>query len=198
MPQVHKDGIDTELENLLLLRLIKDGDEFALGKLYDNSVRLVYSLIIRILKNAQDSEEVTQEVFFSVWEKASKFDVSKGKVMGWIVAIARNKALDRLRSKRHKQKTREVTLVENVLTESGADSLNDDVSQQIILQESADLVNSATKILPEDEKQLIELAFYEGFTHSEIANYLDMPLGTVKTKIRKAVSRMRDDMLKKD
>ena len=198
MPQVHKDGIDTELENLLLLRLIKDRDEFALGKLYDNSVRLVYSLIIRILKNAQDSEEVTQEVFFSVWEKASNFDVSKGKVLGWIVAIARNKALDRLRSKRHKQKTREVTLVENVLTESGADSLNDDVSQQIILQESADLVNSATKILPKDEKQLIELAFYEGFTHSEIANYLDMPLGTVKTKIRKAVSRMRDDMLKKE
>ena len=198
MPHIHKDGIDVELENLLLLRLIKDGDEFALSKLYDNTVRLVYSLIIRILKNAQDSEEVTQEVFFSVWEKAFTFDSSKGSVMGWIISIARNKALDRLRSKKHREKAQEITLVENMLTESRTDTENDDVSQQLLQKESSDSVNMATKILPKDEQKLIELAFYDGFTHSKIADYLDMPLGTVKTKIRRAVSRLRDALLDKN
>lgn len=190
MPRGHKTGGDVELENLLLIRLIKDGDELALGKLYDNTARLVYSLILHILKNVQDSEEVTQEVFFSVWEKASTFDAYKGSVTGWIVSIGRNRALDRLRSKRHKQKGQEVTLAENRL--AGADSENDEVSQHLIDKESSESVYSATEILPEDERKLIELSFYEGFTHSKIAEELNMPLGTVKTKIRRAVGRMRD------
>ena len=119
MPHVHRDGKELEFENLLLLRLIKNGDEIGLSKLYDNTAKLVYSLIMRILKNVQDSEEVTQEVFFTVWEKAAAFDSSKGKVLGWIVTIARNKAFDVLRSKKQKEKTQEVTLVENIVTESG-------------------------------------------------------------------------------
>ena len=195
MPHVNKDGKELELENLLLLRLIKEGDELALGKLYENSGRLVYRLIMRKLKNVQDSEEGTQEVFFRVWEKASAFDSSKGRVLSWIVTIARNKALDVLRSKKQKEKTQEVTLVENVHTESSRDAGNDDLSQPLIQKETSESVKMATKILPEDEQKLIELAFYEGFTHSKIAEHLDMPLGTVKTKIRRAVGRMRDAML---
>lgn len=195
MPRGHKTGGDVELENLLLLSLIKDGDELALAKLYDNTARLVYSLILRILKNVQDSEEVTQEVFYSVWKKASTYDASKGSVMGWIVSIGRNRALDRLRSKRHKEKVQEVTLAENRLAGSGSDNENDEVSQHLINKESSDSVYKATEILPEDERKLIELSFYEGFTHSKIAEHLNMPLGTVKTKIRRAVGRLRDALL---
>ena len=198
MPQAHKDGKELELENLLLLRLIKIGDEIALSKLYDNVGKLVYSLIMRILKNVQDSEEVTQEVFYTVWEKAAAFDSSKGKVIGWIVTIARNKAFDVLRSKKQKEKTQEVTLVENIVTESGTESISDDPSQSVIQKERYDLAKMATNILPKDEQILIDLAFYEGLSHSKIAKKIDMPLGTVKTKIRKAVSRMRDAILKED
>ena len=198
MPNGHNNGLDIENENLLLLELIKDRDELALGKLYDNSVRLVYSLILRILKNVEDTEEVTQEVFYSIWKRASTFDASKGKVMGWIVTIARNQALDKLRSKRHKQKAQEISLVENMVSNSAKLEDNDDASQNFMRKESSKSVNMATKNLPEDEKVLIELAFYEGFTHSKIAEHLDMPLGTVKTKIRRAVGRLRDALLERD
>ena len=198
MPNGHNNGLDIENENLLLLELIKDRDELALGTLYDNSVRLVYSLILRILKNVEDTEEVTQEVFYSIWKRASTFDASKGKVMGWIVTIARNQALDKLRSKRHKQKAQEISLVENMVSNAAKLEYNDDASQNFMRKESSKSVNMATKNLPEDEKVLIELAFYEGFTHSKIADHLDMPLGTVKTKIRRAVGRLRDALLERD
>jgi len=198
LPNGHNNGLDIENENLLLLELIKDRDELALGILYDNSVRLVYSLILRILKNVEDTEEVTQEVFYSIWKRASTFDASKGKVMGWIVTIARNQALDKLRSKRHKQKAQEISLVENMVSNSAKLEDNDDASQNFMRKESSKSVNMATKNLPEDEKVLIELAFYEGFTHSKIAEHLDMPIGTVKTKIRRAVGRLRDSLLERD
>lgn len=198
MPNGYNNGLDIENENLLLLELIKDGDELALGKLYDNSVRLVYSLILRILKNVEDSEEVTQEVFYSIWKRSSTFDASKGKVMGWIVTIARNKALDKLRSKRHKQETQEISLVENMVSDSTKWEDSDNVSQNLINKESSKSVDTAIIKLPEEEKELIELAFYEGYSHSKIAEHLDMPLGTVKTKIRRAVGRLRDALLKKD
>lgn len=198
MPNGYNNGLDIENENLLLLELIKDGDELALGKLYDNSVRLVYSLILRILKNVEDSEEVTQEVFYSIWKRSSTFDASKGKVMGWIVTIARNKALDKLRSKRHKQETQEISLVENMVSDSTKWEDSDNVSQNLINKESSKSVDTAIIKLPEEEKKLIELAFYEGYSHSKIAEHLDMPLGTVKTKIRRAVGRLRDALLKKD
>ena len=196
MPQIHKHGKDVEHENLLLLRLIKDRDEFALGKLYDNTSKLVYSLILRIIKNVQDTEELTQEVFLSVWGKAATFNASKGSTIGWIVSIARNKALDRLRSKQHKIKVQEVTLAVNNPAERGTE--DDEVSQSLIQKESSESINMVTKILPEDEQKLIELAFYDGLTHSKIAEHLNMPLGTVKTKIRRAVSRLRDAILEKD
>lgn len=198
MPNGYNNGLDIENENLLLLELIKDRDELALGKLYDNSVRLVYSLILRILKNVEDSEEVTQEVFYSIWKRSSTFDASKGKVMGWIVTIARNKALDKLRSKRHKQETQEISLVENMVSDSTKWEDSDNVSQNLINKESSKSVDTAIIKLPEEEKELIELAFYQGYSHSKIAEHLDMPLGTVKTKIRRAVGRLRDSLLKKD
>lgn len=198
MPNGYNNGLDIENENLLLLELIKDRDELALGKLYDNSVRLVYSLILRILKNVEDSEEVTQEVFYSIWKRSSTFDASKGKVMRWIVTIARNKALDKLRSKRHKQETQENSLVENIVSDSTKWEDSDNVSQNLINKESSKSVDTAIIKLPEEEKELIELAFYEGYSHSKIAEHLDMPLGTVKTKIRRAVGRLRDALLKED
>lgn len=195
LPQINKDGKELEFENLLLIRLIKQGDELALGKLYDNTAKLVYSLTLRILKNVQDSEEVTQEVFYSVWKKASSFDTTKGKVLGWIVAIAHNKALDRIRSKRQKDKSREVTLAENIIIESKTDSLDDEVSSNLIQKESLDSVKMVTNILPADEQHLIGLAFYDGLTHSKIAEHLNIPLGTVKTKIRRAIGRLRDALV---
>lgn len=198
MPQLNKDGKELELENLLLMRLIKQGDEYALGKLYDNTARLVYSLTLRILKNIQDTEEITQEVFYSVWKKASSFDVTKGGVLGWVVAIAHNKALDRIRSKRQKDRSLEATLDDNILKESTTDSMDDGVSDNLIQKESFNSVKIATEMLPAEEQRLIELAFYDGFTHSMIAEHLGIPLGTVKTKIRRAIGRLREALVEKD
>ena len=175
----------------MLLQLIAAGDQAAMGMFYDRTSRLIFSLVLRILGNVNDAEEITQDVFLTAWKKATSFDSAKGSALAWITAIARNRAIDRLRSKPQREKRREVPF-----DESGLGALDDTTaasdSNPHVSEQAVESLGVALDGLPRAERELIELAYFEGLTHMKIAARQDLPLGTVKTRLRRAVIRMRE------
>ncbi|MCH7762090.1 sigma-70 family RNA polymerase sigma factor [candidate division TA06 bacterium] len=173
-----------------LIELLKGRDEASLQMFYERHSRLVYSLVLRILGSVSDAEEVTQEVFLKIWKNAWSFDRSKGSVLAWLMTVARRLAIDRTRSKLFKAYKSEVSLVAVNMDEARGDEKGDSASH-LIKTEEARIVTKALSSLPEKHRQMIDLAYYEGLSHSKIALRLDMPLGTVKTILRKAVIDLR-------
>ena len=182
---------DEQNVDIVLLQLIAAGDRAALGLLYDLHSGLVYSLALHILRSIPDAEEITQDVYLTVWAKAKTFDSAKGSVLAWLSAIARNRAIDRLRSKRHKEHSQEVPLEEARLDIPEEDTAGSSSDPQTA-DENVQSVRLALNRLSEQERKIIELAYFEGFTHSKLAAHLGWPLGTVKTRLRKAIIRMRE------
>lgn len=170
-----------------LLSAIARADESALGVLYDRYHRILFGLILRILNNRAEAEDVLQEVFLQVWQKAADFDEARGRPFTWLVTLARSRAIDRLRSlgSRHRLAT-EVALE---APDEMADAVDD-----AIASEQGELVRSALAELPEEQQNVLSLAYFEGFTQSEIAKRLDAPLGTVKTRMRSGMMKMRESL----
>jgi RNA polymerase sigma-70 factor (ECF subfamily) len=167
---------------------ITHGDEQALADLYDRHARGLYSLALRILQDAGDAEDVVQEVFAQAWRQAARYDAQRGAVGAWLLTMARTRAIDRLRASR-------------VRSEGMSDAPLPDVSDPVALQdaqlvsaENVKQVRAALSALPVVQRVALELAYYEGLTHAEIAARLDEPLGTVKTRIRSAMIRLRNDL----
>jgi RNA polymerase sigma-70 factor (ECF subfamily) len=160
-----------------LLRRLGEGDAAALGEFYDLHAGLVNGLALRILKNAAEAEDVVQEVFVQVWRQAERYDPSRGSVEAWLCTIARTRALDRLR--RHSARR-----------EEAGERLPGAVSAP--RTEEALAVRKALDTLSPDQRRALELAYYEGLTQTEIAEQLGQPLGTIKTRIRTAMLRLRD------
>jgi RNA polymerase sigma-70 factor (ECF subfamily) len=156
------------------------GDRRAFSTLYDRLSPRVYGLILHVLRNQPDAEDVLQETFFQVWTNAARYDPQKCPPEGWVLMIARCRALDRLRRRRASQ--------------PAPDDLPDAAPPDSPLerQEDATAVNSALAHLPGEQREAIRLAFYEGFTHDQISRRLGLPLGTVKTRIRLGIIRLRD------
>ena len=171
--------------NAGLLTRVANKDENALAELYDSQSRLVYSLVFTLLGNADDAEEVTQEVFVRVWEKAHTFDPRRGSGQAWIVTMARRLAIDRTRSKQHKARERSVSL--DVVAESSARG----AEEAVVGSAEAAEVRSAIMKLDPPHREVIELAYFGGMSHSMIAAHLDTPLGTVKSRLRDAVGQLR-------
>jgi RNA polymerase sigma-70 factor (ECF subfamily) len=165
----------------LLARVVQK-DESALAALYDRYSRLVYAEATRILRDKGAAEEILQDIFYQVWRTAEKFDPQRGSLPGWLLVVARNRAISKLR---RRSASSDDELNENAV--SCPFNLESAASQNQLLGR----VRGAMKNLPEGQREAIELAYFEGMTHSEIASKTGEALGTVKTRIRSALEVLR-------
>jgi RNA polymerase sigma-70 factor (ECF subfamily) len=170
---------------------IAEGDGQALAELYDRHARLVFSLALRILQDRADAEDIVQDVFAQVWAQARRYDPARGAVAAWMLTLARSRAIDRLRARRARPET--------AAEASAAESMPDSSARQDVDLLSAEQVmrlQQALEELPEGQRVALELAYYEGLTHVEVAARLGEPLGTIKTRIRQAVIRLRESLVR--
>jgi RNA polymerase sigma-70 factor (ECF subfamily) len=174
-----------------LVQLIAAGDQLALHALYERSHRVVFTLIMRITANRETAEELTIDVFHDVWRRASRYDAANGTVLGWIMNQARSRAIDRLRFENRKK--RSYSHDGQPLAEVGAEPDPGDV---LALRQQGESLRRALLILTPDERQAIETTFFGGLTHAEAAARLNQPLGTIKTRIRSGLRKLRDAMTK--
>src|SRR5579863_2523875 len=164
-----------------LLRRVAAGDESALASLYDRYAGVIYSVTNRILRDTGAAEEVVQDIFYQLWRSASQFDLARGSLPGWLLVIARNRAIDRLRGRSRKllEETMEPVATALALDTSAAQA------------EAMAKVRAALGSLPANQREALELAYFEGLTHTEIADRTGEPLGTVKTRLRTAVQSLK-------
>ena len=171
-----------------LMRDVAAGSGDAVAALYDQYGATVYGLALRVLGQPDLAEEVVQDVFAQVWREAGRYDATRGSVAGWMVMLTRTRAIDRLRARRARP---DLTSPVNEASVDPLPSMERSPESAIITADDARVVRSALKGLPDQLRSLIELAYYEGLTHSEIAQRTGMPLGTVKTRIRNAMVTLR-------
>jgi len=162
-------------------------DESALAVLYDESSQLAYTIAMRILQDEADASEVVLDVYKQLWDGAGKFDERRGSAATWIVILARSRAMDRRRSRVARMRATATVeeLPEVISNDANPESL-------AITQQSSHSVLRALAAVPSEQRQALELAFFAGMSHSEIAEQLGAPLGTVKTRIRLAIGRLRE------
>jgi RNA polymerase sigma-70 factor, ECF subfamily len=172
-----------------LIRRMADGDADACGAFYDRYARLAYPLIMRIVRDAADAADVLQEVFWEAWQAAATYDPGRGSPEAWIVTRARTRAIDRLRAVRRRGETF-VAPLDEAMAAAPADRGGD------AAQRAADrtAIEGLLARLPEAQREVIELAYFGGLTQTEIAERLKEPLGTVKTRMRLGLERLRDAM----
>jgi RNA polymerase sigma-70 factor (ECF subfamily) len=180
---VHSAEDDTNL-----VRRMQQRDPHALAELYDRYGRVVYALILRVVRDVGVAEDLVQEAFLRVWNRVNGFDAQKGSIGPWLLAVARNRAIDYLRS----AAGRERNSVE--YEESEHPSLFCDMEKDILLSDKARIVKSAIEKLSPNYRQVIELAYFEGLSQTEMAERMGQPLGTVKTWVRTALKNLRDDL----
>lgn len=176
-----------------MARRLAAGDGDALADLYDAHASAVYSLALRITRVPADAEDVTQDVFTQAWRQASRFDASRGNLPAWLLMMARSRALDCLRRARRRPTA--------PLEPFAADAIPDvspGVDVVAATAEDALLTRAALAALPDDQRRPVEMAYFEGLTHSEIAAQTSIPLGTVKTRIRSAMQHLRIALTRED
>jgi RNA polymerase sigma-70 factor (ECF subfamily) len=179
--QAEIDRQDSTRVDIALFERIAARDANAVGELYDRHSRLLYGLILRVLRDRGDAEEVLQEVFVGVWNRVATYNPVLGSPVGWLVGIARNRAIDRLRTNTARRRAVESASADVDLARPVATM---DDQQRTIAQ--------ALAAIPAEQRQLIEEAYFLGFTHSELAARHQMPLGTVKTRIRSGLLALRE------
>jgi RNA polymerase sigma-70 factor (ECF subfamily) len=172
-----------------LLRRIATQDRHALAELYDQLGTVLFSIAVRILGDDQEAEEVMQDVFVQIWEKAAAFDAALGTPMNWVLRIARNRAIDRLRARQRRFRA----LDELEIALDVEPSLQPTPHGGLSGEELAN-VRAAVKSLPAEQRQAIELAFFGGRSHGEISEVLHEPLGTVKSRIRRGMMKLKDTL----
>jgi RNA polymerase sigma-70 factor, ECF subfamily len=185
-------GTDIDAE---LVRRMQSGDERALGAFYDRWFPIVNGLVARMLKSADDVEDVVEETFWQVWRQADRFAANRGSVQTWILTIARSRALDRLRAARRRR--------EDPIADDGGENLaslaepsfattTNDPSLAVEHKERSQMIMVALGELPREQREALELGYFKGLSQSEIAERTGQPLGTVKTRMRLAMQKLRD------
>lgn len=175
----------SESDWVALVQSIAAGDQLALHALYERAHRLVYTLIVRITGNRETAEELTLDVFYDVWRRASGYDAANGTVLGWIMNQARSRAIDRLRFDRRKKRV-DPQAREPLEATEAADS-----QDLLAFKQQSEALRCALAVLTPDERQAIETAFFSELTHAEVAARLKQPLGTIKTRIRSGLHKLR-------
>lgn len=180
---IHVAGSDTEL-----IARLQRHDPQALAELYDRYGRLAYSLILRVVRDTGVAEDLVQETFMRVWNRAQGLDAQKGSVGPWLLAVARNRAIDYLRSAGGRER--------NALEfeETDHPALYVDMERDILSSDKARRVKTAVEKLSPHQREVIELAYFEGLSQTEMAERMGQPLGTVKTWVRAALKNLRDEL----
>jgi RNA polymerase sigma-70 factor (ECF subfamily) len=177
-------AVEADLADSLLIARVVRREEAALGTLYDRYSRLIYAIAFRISNDHNVAEEVTQDVFYAVWQSADNFHCD-GNLVSWLMGIARHRAIDATRSRRFRARQRELTLLD-----TQSDQLSgDEPTERLVLRET---IRSALGTLPLAQQQPLALAFYGGLTHTEIASQLGEPVGTIKSRMRMGMLKLRD------
>lgn len=175
-----------------LVARVAGGDQAAFEQLYDQSSSLLFTLVSRIVGNPGDAADLLQEIYLEVWRKASNYDRARGTPMAWLVTLARSRAIDRVRALGSRGKGVTASLDDTPASDliaAGTDAL-----ELRAANERQSLIWKALATLPLVQRQAIELAYYEGLTHVEISERLNVPLGTIKTRIRLAMEKLRDGL----
>lgn len=180
-----------KLDDEALLRLITRADEGALGELYDRYGRLVYSMAMNTVGDPALAEEVTQDVYLRIWNKAATYQPAQGKVRTWIASIARYRAIDMVRRLNVRPEGNLASWAEGEAFNT-PDQTN--VEEEVEVAQRKQQVRQALTRLPEEQRVALSLAFFQGYSHSEIAEILNEPLGTVKTRIRLGMQKLRQEL----
>lgn len=183
------DPAETLADDVALLRRVAQGDRRGLEELYDRFANLLFTVAHRVLNDQQATEDVLQDVFVQIWEKAPLYDVSRGKPLTWAITLTRNKAIDQLRAIQRRGRLaesaeREYKALENFEGPSAFD--------EVASGEAGRNVREAIKSLSPESREVIELAYFSSLTQVEIAERLQQPLGTVKARIRRALLKLRE------
>jgi len=182
----------SHIDPKLLARVVK-GDHQAFSQLYDQSSTLLYTMALRILGNREEAAELLQDVYLEVWRKVSRYDVGRGTPVAWLVTLTRSRAIDRLRARASRGHQRTADSLDGASAAQVQDRGPTPFDAQAD-QEIRTLVGGAMAALPQAQQQALELAYYEGLSHAEIAARLNQPLGTVKTRIKLGMSKLRESL----
>lgn len=167
-------------DDSVLLGLVQKGDEQAMASIFDRYSKVVYSVALRVLRDPSAAEDVLQEIFMQIWRNPDSFIATRGSLGGWLAVVSRNRSIDTLRRKRPTEVIDDMPLASSF-------NLADD-SERSLMMEKAQVV---IRLLPPEQRKTLEMAFFDGLTHSEIAEMTGDPLGTVKTRIRSALLTLR-------
>jgi RNA polymerase sigma-70 factor (ECF subfamily) len=179
------------IDPTLLARVVK-GDQQAFSQLYDHSSTLLFTLAVRILGNHKEAAELLQDVYLEVWRKVSRYDMGRGTPIAWLVTLTKSRAIDRLRARASRGSQATTSLEDGTappVADPGPRPLETQADQDLCIA-----VRAAVAGLPLAQQQAIELAYYEGLSYAEIAARLNQPLGTVKTRIKLGMSKLRDGL----
>jgi RNA polymerase sigma-70 factor (ECF subfamily) len=177
------------LDDQTLLRLIVNARAEALSELYDRYSRLVFSLALNSVGDAATAEEITQDVFLRVWQRARQYRADRGKVSTWLTGITRNRAIDQLRRRGSRPEQHSVAWTD---IPPGAEPTVDSPERAAQLAMDRERVQAAIAQLPHEQKQVLALAYFQGLTQKQMAEALGLPLGTVKTRIRLGMQKLRE------
>lgn len=181
-------------DDALLLRMAR-GEQAACAELYDRFSRPLYSIALRVLGQPAEAEDIIQDVFLALWEKAGDFDPSRGSAFAWAVTLTRNRAIDRVRTR-----ARRATLLQEAPPDDlvgGGHRGDPDSADDLIFKEKNIAVRAALSALPAEQLRALELAFFSGMTQQEIAVRLNEPLGTIKARIRRGLLKLRDSLARR-
>jgi RNA polymerase sigma-70 factor (ECF subfamily) len=188
VPREFDPSLDEPVSREQLLGLVATGDQDAFSQLYDQISPRVFGLVRRLLVDYSQSEEVTQEVFLEIWQSANKYEPSKGGAATWILTMAHRRAVDRIRSSQS-GRDRDIKIgIRDFVSEY------DNVSETVEVTIENERVKKAMVKLTELQRQAVSLAYYGGYSHSEVATLLKVPIGTVKTRLRDGMIRLRDEL----
>lgn len=167
-------------DEMRLVARIRAGDQQAMSELYDRYAKVVYAVSLRVLQDAAAAEDVLQDVFLQLWRNPDAFDASRGSLAAWLAVISRHRSIDRLRKRRP-----EVDIEDCVI--AGGPDLRDETERALVIEK----VRVVLAEMNPDQRKVLELAFFQGLTHTEIAEKTGEPLGTIKTRIRSGLQLLR-------
>ncbi len=163
-----------------LVTCIVHRDETAFGAIYDRYSRLIYSVVLRVVKDAAIAEDILHDIFLNLWRSPQQFDAARGKLVPWLAVVARNRAIDWIRKQHPQEELSDVQLV-----------ADEDLAGDVERRSAIERVRAVLNALPEKQRAALELAFFQGLTHADIAAQAGVPLGTIKTRIRTALLAVR-------